>query len=123
MSKTDYVSVPQMAVPTDDGGYPWSGWTAQVLLMWLALSGFGFAESLSPIVANQNHARAGVLRDGILSVRLEIAKGEWHPKADDGIAPSVYAFGETGHALQNPGSLIRVPQGTELHVSCTMPSP
>jgi len=34
MSKTDHLSVPQMAVPTDDGGYPWSGWTAQVLLMW-----------------------------------------------------------------------------------------
>jgi FtsP/CotA-like multicopper oxidase with cupredoxin domain len=29
----------------------------------------------------------------------------------------VYAFGETGHGLQNPGPLIRVPQGTELHVS------
>jgi len=95
MSKTDYLSVPQMAVLTDDGGYPWSGWTAQVLLMCLALSAFGFAESLSPIVANQNHAPAGVLRDGILSVRLEIANGEWHPEADDGIALSVYAFGET----------------------------
>jgi FtsP/CotA-like multicopper oxidase with cupredoxin domain len=85
--------------------------------MCVPLSAFGFAESLSPIVANQNHAPAGVLRDSILSVRLEIAKGEWHPEADDGMALSVYAFGETGCPLQNPGPLIRVPQGTEIRAS------
>ncbi len=74
------------------------------------------AQSL-PIEINQNHTPAGVLRDGMLTVRLEIAKGDWHPEADDGIALSVYAFGEAGHPLQNPGPLIRVPQGTEIHAS------
>jgi hypothetical protein len=29
----------------------------------------------------------------VLTVQLEIAKGEWHPEADDGMALSVYAFG------------------------------
>jgi manganese oxidase len=115
MSKTDHLSVPQKFLPTDDEGYHWSGWTAQVLLLCLALSAFAFAQS--PIVANQNQVPAGVLRDGILSVHLEIAKGEWHPEAEDGIALSVYAFGEIGRPLQNPGPLIRVPQGTEIHAS------
>jgi hypothetical protein len=99
MSKTDHLSVPQKFLPTDDEGYRLSGWTAQVLLLCLALSAFAFAQSLSPIVANQNHVPAGVLRDGILSVHLEIAKGEWHPEADD----FKYSFGcslpvpETGY--------------------------
>ncbi len=53
----------------------------------------------------------------MLTVHLEIAKGEWHPEADDGIALSVYAFGESGRQLQNPGPLIRVPQGTEILAS------
>jgi manganese oxidase len=50
----------------------------------------------------------------VLTVQLEIAKGEWHPEADDGMALSVYAFGESGRPLQNPGPLIRVLQGTEI---------
>ena len=60
---------------------------------------------------------AGVLRNGVLTIHLEIAKGEWHPEADDGIALSVYAFGEPGRPLQNPGPLVRVPQGTEIRGS------
>src|SRR4030095_13655044 len=85
-----------------------------VLLLILALTASVSGESLPPIIANQNHASAGTLRDGVLTVHLEIAKGEWHPEAEDGIALSVYAFGESGKPLQNPGPLIRVPQGTEV---------
>jgi FtsP/CotA-like multicopper oxidase with cupredoxin domain len=82
------------------------------------VSPYGFAaDSLTPIVANQNHVPAGVLRDGVLSIGLEIAKGEWHPEADDGVALAVYAFGEAGRPLQNPGPLIRVPQGTEIRAA------
>src|SRR5207248_10019886 len=51
------------------------------------------------------------------SIQLEIGTGEWHPEADDGMALTVYAFGETGHPLQNPGPLIRVPEGTEIQAS------
>ncbi len=71
----------------------------QLLLICFALATFGFSiDSLPPIIANQNHTAAGVLRDGVLMVQLEIAKGEWHPEADDGMALSVYAFGESGRA-------------------------
>src|SRR5436309_3326412 len=73
--------------------------------------------SLPPINTNQNHLPAGVLRDGVLSVDLQIVKGAWHPESDDGVAVSVYAFGEVGRPLENPGPLIRVPQGTIIHTS------
>jgi manganese oxidase len=90
----------------------------RLLTILLALAPVGVStDSLPPIEANQNHTPAGVLRDGVLTIRMEIARGEWHPEADDGIALSVYAFGEVGHPLQNPGPLIRVPQGTEIHAS------
>src|SRR5579884_820205 len=82
------------------------------LLVLVAISASG--ESLPPILANQNHVPAGTLRDGVLTIHLEIAKGWWHPEAEDGVALSVYAFGESGRSLQNPGPLIRVPQGTEI---------
>jgi FtsP/CotA-like multicopper oxidase with cupredoxin domain len=94
------------------------GCIARLLPSFFAIAAFGLsAESLAPIEANQNHTPAGILRDGVLTVRLEMAKGEWHPEADDGIALLVYAFGEAGHPLQNPGPLIRVPQGTEIRAS------
>lgn len=95
-------------------------WTRWILLLppLFALTALVIsADSLPSIETNQNHAPAGVLRDGVLKIRLEIAKGEWHPEADDGIVLSVYAFGEAGRPLQNPGPLIRVPQGTEIQAS------
>jgi FtsP/CotA-like multicopper oxidase with cupredoxin domain len=75
------------------------------------------ADSLRPISTNPNHTPAGVLRDGVLTIELEIARGEWHPEAEDGMTLAVYAFGEVGRSLQNPDPLIRVPQGTEISAS------
>ena len=87
------------------------------LLCCLITASSLLAESLPPIAINENHKPAGILRDGVLTIQFEIAKGEWHPEANDGIAVPVYAFGESGRSLQNPGPLIRVPQGTEIHAS------
>ena len=69
------------------------------------------------VMANQNHAPAGDLRNGVLTIHLEVGKGNWHPEAEDGMAISVFAFCEAGHPLQNPGPLIRVPRGTEIQAS------
>ena len=68
------------------------------------------AESLPVVAINDNHRPSGNLHDGVLTIQLEIGKGEWHPEADDGVAVAVYVFGEAGSPLQNPGPLIRVPQ-------------
>jgi FtsP/CotA-like multicopper oxidase with cupredoxin domain len=91
-------------------GHPLAWMLSLLLLLPISAS----SESLPPILANQNHAPAGTLRDGVLTVHLEIAKGAWHPEADDGMALYLYAFGESGKPLRNPGPLIRVPQGTEI---------
>jgi manganese oxidase len=76
-----------------------------------------FAASLPEIEVNENHRAAGVLRDGVLTIQMEIGRGEWHPEAADGLGLVVYAFGESGHRLQNPGPLIRVPVDTEIRAS------
>lgn len=96
----------------------WIGRAACLALLSLVSAVPGFSsDSLPPIMANQNHQPAGTLHDGILSLELEIARGEWHPESDDGTSLAVYAFGERGQALQNPGPLIRVPQGTEIRAA------
>jgi FtsP/CotA-like multicopper oxidase with cupredoxin domain len=89
----------------------------QVLILLCVLTATLSAASLEPIVPNQNHTPAGSLREGVLSIQLEIAEGQWRPEADDGMALKVYAFGESGHPLQNPGPLIRVPQGSQVRAS------
>jgi FtsP/CotA-like multicopper oxidase with cupredoxin domain len=71
-------------------------------------------DHLSNIAANDNRALAGELRNGNLEIRLEIGEGKWHPESEDGDSLAVYAFGEAGRPLQNPGPLIRVPQGTAI---------
>lgn len=100
-----------------DAHWRWIGRIASLLLGIALFPASSRAESWPPIVANQNHVPAGELRDGVLTLQLEIGKGEWRPEAEDGMKLAVYAFGEVGHPLQNPGPLIRVPQDTEIHAS------
>lgn len=69
-------------------------------------------DRLPRIAANDNRVRGGELRNGILTISLELGEGQWHPESEDGDALTVYAFGEGERPLQNPGPLIRVPQGT-----------
>ncbi|HZQ69086.1 MAG TPA: multicopper oxidase domain-containing protein [Terriglobales bacterium] len=75
------------------------------------------AQMPEPILANQNRTPAGKLENGILTLHLEIRQGAWRPEADDGPQLFVQAFGEAGKPAQIPGPLIRMPQGTMVHVS------
>ncbi len=68
------------------------------------------------IHANDNRHPAGTLAHGVLSLHIVARAGLWHPEADDGFGLEVQAFGEDGKSLQNPGPLIRVPEGTEIRV-------
>src|SRR5258706_10070586 len=74
-------------------------------------------QRLSPIAANDNRTPAGDLRGNVLTLQLEMRKGNWHPEREDGEAIPVYAFGEAGKTLQIPGPTIRVPQGTTIDIS------
>ena len=71
------------------------------------------------VVVNDNRTSAGVLRDGVLTVRLEAREGEWHPDRESDPSIVVRAFAERGKRLSIPGPLIRVPEGTEIHAFVT----
>jgi manganese oxidase len=73
--------------------------------------------ALPRIEANRNLSPAGQLQGGVLTVRLEIREGDWYPEAETGPTVVVQAFGEEGRALQIPGPLIRVPEGTEVRAT------
>jgi FtsP/CotA-like multicopper oxidase with cupredoxin domain len=75
------------------------------------------AETESRIAANSNQAPAGRFEHGVLTIRLEVAMGEWYPEEAEGPALKVAAFREEGGTLSTPGPLIRVPEGTEIHAT------
>ncbi len=71
-----------------------------------------------PIVeANDNRAPAGVLTDGVLTLRLVVTMARWYPNEVGGPFTEVPVFAEEGKAPQVPGPLIRVPAGTELRIT------
>src|SRR5260370_12410869 len=86
-----------------------------VAILPVALTVLCFAEDLPRIAANNNRTPAGELTGGVLTIKLELRQGRWQPENENGGALTVYAFGEAGRTLQNPGPLIRVPQGTDVH--------
>ena len=67
------------------------------------------------IAINDNRIAAGRLENGVLTIHLEAREGERHPDRDSEPGIRVHAFGEQGKALQIPGPLIRVKEGTEIH--------
>jgi FtsP/CotA-like multicopper oxidase with cupredoxin domain len=71
----------------------------------------------SRIAANSNQAPAGKLTNGVLTIRLEAVTGDWYPEEADGPAFHVAAFCEERGTPSTPGPLIRVPEGTEIHVT------
>ena len=79
-------------------------------------------EPLLPKIAfNDNLATAGQLEDGVLRLDLEVVRGEWYLLGDDNLPGEVLAFAERGKAPEIPGPLIRVPRGTQIHVTITNP--
>lgn len=77
------------------------------------------ADSLEDIITNDNRIPAGKIIDGVYHIDLEARTGEWFPESQQGSGIRVYAFAEKGKAMQLPGPLVRVPQGTEIHATIT----
>lgn len=88
-----------------------------VLFCPAALAQTAENSSLGRVVANDNRTSAGQLKDGVLDLRIELSPGVWYPEDEGGGHRDVYAFAEEGHAPQSSGPLIRVPQGTQIHIS------
>ena len=73
-------------------------------------------EDIPEIKANDNRLPSGRLTDGVLTIDLEARVGLWYPEERDGPALEVQGFAEAGRPLEIPGSMIRVPEGTEISV-------
>lgn len=90
-----------------------------VLSTWIFLCCFVPAQSqcadLPSTQANDNRTPAGTLRNGTLTLHLNLLETNWFPEKEPGPSLHVYAFAEQGHVPQVPGPLIRVPQGTRVH--------
>jgi FtsP/CotA-like multicopper oxidase with cupredoxin domain len=69
------------------------------------------------IAANDNRRPAGALRDGKLELRLDIVNAQWFPEEDSGPSVMMQAFAEEGRAPSIPGPMIRVSEGTEIHIT------
>ncbi len=69
------------------------------------------------IDANDNRSSAGALDRGVLTVNLEARRGMWYPDGRDQPGVEINAFGEAGRALQVPGPLLRVTEGTVIRAS------
>jgi len=69
------------------------------------------------IAPNANQVPAGHLNNGILTIQLEVAMGNWYPEEADGPAFPSAAFREAGGKLLAPGPFICVPQETSIHAS------
>src|SRR5687767_2558640 len=68
-------------------------------------------------VAHGNVTPAGVLRGGVLTLRLVAQQARWHPEANDGPFLDVEALGVEGAAPSIPGPLVRVRTGTRVETS------
>src|SRR5260370_36509786 len=79
------------------------------------ISSTGFADQALPVASvNDNRVPAGVLRNSVLTLHLEVRPAVWYPEKDGGPHLTVSAFSEEGEAAQTPGPMIRVPEGTEI---------
>ena len=76
-------------------------------------------EAVPEVALNDNREPAGTLIDGVLEVQLEVQTGLWHVLGDDQPGVEILAFAERGKNPEIPGPLIRVPLGTEMHVTVT----
>lgn len=73
--------------------------------------------AVDEVMPNDNRVAAGVLRNGVLTLRLDVRDGRWSPDGTDGPSMVMPMFAEAGRRPQNPGPLIRVPAGTRIQVS------
>lgn len=65
---------------------------------------------------NLNQTPAGTRRGEVLTLAIDVVESAWQPEGDAEPEVPVFAFAERGRSPSVPGPLIRVPQGTEVHL-------
>lgn len=83
----------------------------------IASTALALGQTIPAASANDNRTPAGILRDGVLSLHLEMRPAVWYPEEEGKAHLIVSAFAEEGHAPQIPGPMVRVPEGTEIAAS------
>jgi FtsP/CotA-like multicopper oxidase with cupredoxin domain len=73
--------------------------------------------AIQRVATNDNRRPAGTLRDGRLELKLDIVNAEWFPEAETGPSVTMQAFAEEGRAPEIPGPMVRVPEGSAIHVT------
>src|SRR5438105_4189533 len=66
---------------------------------------------------NDNRRPSGTLRNGKLELKLDIVNTQWFPEDESGPSITMQAFAEEERAPEIPGPLVRVPEGTQVHVT------
>jgi FtsP/CotA-like multicopper oxidase with cupredoxin domain len=74
------------------------------------------ASSVERLETHSNQTPSGSFSDGELFIALEVREGEWFPEDEKGPSVKIYALGERGKPATVPGPMIRVPEGTSIHV-------
>ena len=67
--------------------------------------------------ANDFQRTAGVLRNGVLTVKLIAQRAQWRPASDSGVALPADAFGEEGSPPSVPGPMLRAKVGTRVEAT------
>ena len=89
-----------------------------VLLALAAPAGDSIAPGIAErIMVHDNRVAAGNLRNGVLTLQLELKAGRWYPDGDHARSEVIHAFAEAGAHPTVPGPMIRVPEGTELRIT------
>jgi FtsP/CotA-like multicopper oxidase with cupredoxin domain len=89
-----------------------------ILATLLSCSAAASADAQLPrVAANDNRVPAGVVRNGTLTLQLEITAAMMHPDADAAAGFQVNAIAVAGQRPSVPAPLIRVPRGTVVRTS------
>lgn len=86
-------------------------------MLTVVLASSAPAQLAPSAVANDNRKPAGALRDGVLTLKLNVVRATWRPDRDDDPGVEVLALQEEGKPASIPAPLIRVPQGTEIRTT------
>lgn len=68
-------------------------------------------------ITHENTRPSGARNGTTLALNLDIVTAAWKPEGDNDPEVPIFAFAERGGSAMVPGPLIRVPRGTELHVT------
>ena len=90
---------------------------AQALSILMLLTAVSAPAQTERIQANDNRVPAGKFENGVLTLSLELRQAEWYPEEEGGATMKVYSIAEQGKTPQVPGPLLRVPEGTSVHVT------